>query len=290
MMRTWQRYLPACASLGVWVIGAALVHASIAGCTIPTIPIEGRRCPCAPGWVCDPATAICERPSPEDGGIDLPPPPDWCETDMPDALFCQDFAAPVTGHERVVLGAEATISVTTGDGFETRGVLESDIGSSPGGAVYLMPIDPVGLSTEIFVKAHVFLPATSVVDSDVVLFGIHGESDTDEQALVVAALLNDTMAAGAFTPDLSSADDPERLFPTDRWVCIEMRALVGDGTDGELELIVDGESWAERIGIDTYAGEDFTLVSAGIYHSFMPPPFEVRIDRLVVDDQPIGCD
>lgn len=270
-----------------------LLQILVAGCAIPTIPLEGRPCPCADGWICEPTTALCVRPWARDGGrypMDAgPPPPDWCMFARPDALFCQDFVAPVAGHERLLFGPETGISVTQAFGFETRGALEAHLGSSPGGAIFMMPLEPVGLSTEVFIKAHVFIPATAVVESDVGLFGIHGATAKDQQAVVAALLIDDSLAAGAFTPDLTSANDGSRPFPRGRWVCVEMRAFVHD-TEGELELFIDGESYALQTGADTYPGEDFTQVSAGIFHDSMPPPFEVRLDRLVVDGQRVGCD
>lgn len=273
-------------------MGVGLLLASTTSCTIPTLSLEGRPCPCAAGWVCDPPTAICTRPLPVDGGVQGDGggiSPDWCALERPDALFCRDFITPLAGYTRLVVSADTTLAATNDHGFETRGALDARIGASPGGGVVIMPLDPVGLSTEIFIRAHVFIPDSAVIDSDVGLFAIHGETDMDTQALVAAVLADDSIAAGAFTPSFVSVNDPSRPFPRERWVCVEMRALVENEPYGELELFVDGESWDLATGIDTYPGEDFTLVSAGIYHSSLPPPFEVRIDRLVVDDQPVGC-
>ena len=39
----------------------ALLVWTAAGCSIDPIELEGRRCPCAAGWLCDPDAGVCRR-------------------------------------------------------------------------------------------------------------------------------------------------------------------------------------------------------------------------------------
>lgn len=48
---------------------AALVALALAGaCRVDELALDGKQCPCAPGWVCEAASDTCVRP----GGVDAP--------------------------------------------------------------------------------------------------------------------------------------------------------------------------------------------------------------------------
>lgn len=51
------------------VVAVALLLVAF-GCSFDEVELSGKACPCASGWVCDPATLLCVPLLPADGGLD----------------------------------------------------------------------------------------------------------------------------------------------------------------------------------------------------------------------------
>jgi len=52
------------------LLGAVTLAVGLAGCTVGDVDLEGRRCPCADGYVCDSVRNVCVRPGDGAGGAD----------------------------------------------------------------------------------------------------------------------------------------------------------------------------------------------------------------------------
>jgi hypothetical protein len=153
---------------------------------------------------------------------------------------------------------------------------------------------PNGLkSGSIHLRAYVYVPASAVIDTVVVL----GMSEIDAPFGGVTVAVKDVGLALDVHPEgagknvvLVSPPTPFHL-PRDRWNCMQL-AIGVSATQGSVQLKVNGVVAVESpVPLSTLPVMGFKGMSAGlIYTDPSQPSVEVFIDELVAGTAPIPCD
>jgi hypothetical protein len=81
------------------------------------------------------------------------------------------------------------------------------------------------------------------------------------------------------------------MFPTGRWVCVEMEVL-SSTTSGAVNVWVDEQLTVQETGIVTQPAAPITNIGMGVFY-YQPaaavPARDLFVDEIVIDSQRIGC-
>jgi len=208
---------------------------AIPGCVIDDPNIEGLRCPCIAGYVCDVATDRCVREGASsdadvlvDAAIadapvdaDAGPPPTTCER-YPDAIFCEDFE----GEERVrwtevsavdgLVAWDETAARGSGRGLRIEAPSSSTIIRISGS------IDTTGMS-DVFFHAWVNVRRTSG-PIDVFQLTAPGGGTISTGRLVGGEYVVRVADEGTSASDVGR----DGAWPTQEWRCVNVQVKRGE--------------------------------------------------------------
>jgi hypothetical protein len=308
-----------------WPVVLALV--AVAACSFEDVDLDGKTCPCAAGWECDPGTLRCVPLAPRDGGFDArlvdgdtPPdapardgrvPIDAPGVDAPpvidadlDAPFDGGFDAgpDETGCDDVHAGAMLCDGFEAGAGFPdwwmNRGAAYA---TDP---VYRGNYSILVHSSVASTLAYLYESFEEVTSGE--LYGrayVYVASDQTAESLVILHLEESgspydyaelqiqggVLRVGARnrTAGFEYVNGPP--MPRDRWVCIELGFAIG--TSATIELSVDGVP-AASLPHDTTRTMPWRILYAGISNrgSAQTGTVELYMDEIVLSRSPIGCD
>ncbi|AKF04805.1 LamG-like jellyroll fold domain-containing protein [Sandaracinus amylolyticus] len=228
-------------------------------------------------------------PGSSDGGsadLDAAAQVDECAARHAGARVCSGFEGDVGTYWSLTTRDGGTIATTTTVAHRGARALRAEVGGSGSTAFAHHRFVPIA-SGDLWLRAFVRVPAPSGSVGVNLLAVEHEGSDVfgiDVNVGVDGRLLVYGVEAGTF-----DAPDDVRLR-ADEWACVELRIGVSDA-DGELELFVDGARAVSATGIDSYPEGDYDRLLVGVaWSDASQAPFEVLIDDVVLDVQPIGCD
>ena len=226
-----------------------------------------------------------------DGGLDATSegdaatPVDECIAQHAGARVCSGFEGDVGTYWSITTRDTATLGTTTGAHRGAR-ALRAEVAGGGATAYAHRRFAPIA-SGDLWMRAFVRVaaPASSV---GVNLLAVEHEGSDVFGIDVNVGLEGRVHLYGVEAGTFDAADDVR--VAADEWVCMELRVLVSDDA-GELELFLDGTRVVSATGIDTYPAGDYDRVLAGVAWSDADQgSFEVLVDDVVLDVQPIGCD
>lgn len=203
------------------------------------------------------------------------------------SIFCDGYEDPALGAWAYSVERGGTAERTT----ERRRSGEASLRCTADGpmtkeARYSTTAPGAMRTGELWVRAHYFVPTTVTLVSGMSVVslsereppyqGAHVFLDADSVDLVDA--IGSARVAG------------DRPFPRDRWVCLELHALL-DETAGALEVYVDGALVAQRSGIDTVPTRGVEIAEIGIHYASVEQlGLELYVDDVAIAPTRTGCD
>jgi hypothetical protein len=144
-------------------------------------------------------------------------------------------------------------------------------------------------SGSLYLRAYLYVPAGLPTDVMNVFF-IGSRPDPLNDEPFVGVDLN--LVAGAlqlFSPQATPTRQTGVLeIPRDRWFCL--RAELEIGSDAGASVYIEDALALRATGIDSSANGGVTMMRAGIdWSSSQDAFFELFMDDLVLDTQPVGC-
>lgn len=293
---------------------ASLLMLAALGCSFDPVDLEGKGCPCSPGWVCVEAENLCVPRAPRDAGRDAlaedgeAPPADAgvdgevppidsgtdagldagplddtsCDDANADALICDGFEEG-SGFTMWAMPRGATYA---GDPAY-RGSYAMQASTSTSMALaYLYGSFPETASGELFARAYLYVPASASLGHFPVLHLEEGGAPYDYAEV---RLQDDEVRAvskyGGVTTTLTGG-----AMPRDRWTCVELRVLIG--SPGEVELYVDGTSVDAATGVTTALSGPYRVFYAGISNRATGQTGNATLymDEVVLSTSRVGCD
>ena len=257
-----------------------LVALGALGCVVAPIDPEGRECPCDQGWICDTSRT-----------------PNLCVRELG---LCTEGASVCGGRsgdricdgwEREGLGATWELVDSFGPGSSeivrvaNRGCSALECSLPDDGSRHYVEHDfdtPVR-SGSLYARVWLWLdPETPLDDFVSVMF--LGEPDEPWEGLSVQ--LEDG-------PSITLASEPSDVrdpvpFTAGRWTCVEVGFEIA--SPGRVTLWLDGEEVSSSEGDLSPAGGIGLLAVGAVHAGDGQGALRLRIDDVVLDDAPIGCD
>jgi hypothetical protein len=215
-----------------------------------------------------PGDALGEAPSP-----DLTPPISLCPQ-QPDLLLCDNFDEPaLDGWGSIGNTSIDTTHVYHGTGaFHGRVVHNAAVAASEKHP-YLWP-------TDLYMRVFVLLPVAPPVEVTILRMQ-NNASDVD---LLVTP--------SGFATTATSADEQTvpAAIPVNTWFCVVWHIHQGDATSGLSEVSLNGAKLGFPNKMETQADTPpYTDLYVGPQVSDVSNPYDVYLDELLVDDQPLTC-
>ena len=270
-----------CAVHGLAVALAALSPS----CVVDDLDLDGLRCPCADGWVCDVASDRCVRGT-GDAGIDAGPgdagpPVPFCQR-VSDAVFCEDFEGDTDWQDRwtyvpvVEGGSIESMPLPGRDGIGLRVLAPA----SPSSARLTAALDTVATSALHF-RAYVRVRSAS---GPIDLFVL---SAADREGWVSATLVPETRSFRVEVDDGTEARASEGrrgdAWRMDSWFCVS--AVVERRLDGRVRVNGGGAHAAELHPVDTDLGAPYDAFSIAIDQAGA----EIELDDVSWTRAPLAC-
>lgn len=299
-----------------------------AACTAGDVDLTGKRCPCAPSWICDEARDECVPRRPPDGGVSNDGGMDGAivtdggdaDVDPPDAdveidAGGSDAGPPPDGG--IDAGADPTgcddehAAAIICDGFEelpsfarwTQARHAATTTASPvfrGSAAFAAPISSDSILAYLYLRAPTAIGSGELF-ARTYLF-LPASSPAERMTIVHLEQSGSPydyaelrLTDGGLTLAVKSDDvvtiAPELPMPRDRWVCLELRVAVAS-SGGTAEVFVDGVSARSLDGLDTLPAPGYSTFYVGISWIGMEQtrPSVLYMDEVVVDTARVGCD
>ena len=290
------------------------------GCSLGEVPLSGKRCPCAAGWVCDEARNLCVETGPRldagtgtdagpnrdasdardagprdagpdgtvpvDAGRDAGPdagPVDGCLGMPADVIFCDGFEDPALSAWPVRFGDDPVGRVTD---RVHAGVGALHALGAPGD---ILGVEVRGLpdpGADLFIRAWVYVEDHPPARNFQFLFV--GEAAAPYNG--VGFGINSSGYPYVYANTVMAGFTSSIPVPAGRWVCLGAHIAVSDA-DGALEVLVDGVSGHVTTGIDTRAAAPYTQLGAGITWSYpMGVDADVWVDDVAIARSAIPCE
>jgi len=305
-------------------LGLLLAGFVVLGCSVDTVDLTGKRCPCAPGWRCDEATYRCvedhgpDAASPRDAGRDggstapdaagsldasgdapIDPvdaatdapgdggaPRSPCDElrDEPTTLLCEDFEAPTLGWTRIERTGTVSLTTERAHGGRQSLLARTTEIQNGGRAMAESPSWPPLLSREVWIRAHYFIP--EFVDENVSVLAVWEAADPGEGFSVHVVDGGDPVV---WLDSTSRGYRGSVPVPRERWFCMQIHARIDDA-DGRIELDFDGARIVTVTGGDTLPPTGYPAINVGItWTGTTQVPATVYVDDIVVATAPIAC-
>lgn len=195
----------------------------------------------------------------------------------PEALFCEDFEGDIGDY--VVAVTEGNSAATSVDeAISGSSALRSVVSAAPSTA-YLRGDIPAQNSGELYLSGWVRLPEAQKYD--VSPFALWSFLDEDWALRVVVR--NSSVEVWSYTTSLT----PVVPLTSGGWQCLQLRVTLGSGSEGSVELFLNGESAVEATGIDTLPVGDVNAVAFGTV--WAGTEADMFVDRVVVSPSPVSC-
>lgn len=304
---------------------ATLLPLAVLGmaCAFDPVDLDGKGCPCAPGWRCLPEDNVCvplapTEAGPSDAGLEAGTERD-ASTDAsaprtdaavdaaidaatdasfdaaldagPDDTACDDLHAGALhcdgfeGDTEFALWTENRgASHSTERAYRGTASAHASVGTS--GRAYLFEQFPPITSGEIYVRTYAYVPSSADLTAITFITLEEASSPWD----YARANVRDDQLVLVTRAGADNDQQPAVSVPRDRWFCLELRVQIG--TSGEAELLVDGTSTALLTDVDTTRASPWDTVFVGVAsrNSTQVDPTELFMDEVVVATTPIGCD
>lgn len=268
------------------VHGLAIALAALApSCVVDDLDLEGLRCPCTDGWVCDVASDRCVRGGTGDAGIDVGPRDagpslPFCQT-VSDAVFCEDFEGATDWQDRwthvpVVEGGSIQSMPLAGRGGNGLRVLAP---ASPSSAMLTAALDTVATGP-LYFRAYVRVGSAS---GPIDLFVL---SAADGEGSVSATLVPETRSFRVGVDDGTTVrtSDARRgdAWQWGQWFCVS--AVVVRGSPGSVGVDGSGQRGAD-LDADTDLGAPYDAFSIAIDEAGA----ELELDDVTWTRAPLLC-
>jgi hypothetical protein len=208
--------------------------------------------------------------------------------DCSEALVCAGF-------EREDLSAEWTSTVIENSGALERstarahsggGSLRAQSRATSSVADVVARFSPLR-SGMLYLRAYLYVPA-GLPTERMNLFFVGSRPDPGSDPFVGLDLNLENGAVQLFSPQARpQRQTGELTIPRDRWFC--WRAEIELGSAAVVSVFVDGALALRATGVDSVAQDGVSMLRAGIDWSSQDAFFEVYLDDVALDTQPIGC-
>lgn len=249
---------------GLWLFALS----AIGGCSLESLELSGRPCPCGPGWECvsQDDTRVC---------VETPPPVTPLCDRFPDAFVCDDFEGGIgddwdfaieaaTSETRARSGVQALeVNMPAGENADGRVQTQRDFGA-----------------TSLYVQTHVFIEESTLVDR-AVLFHF-GPSQLNVVATPEATIFSETSRSG-----LNSSPT---VLEAGRWLCIRLELTAEDDRGRrDARLFVDGDAVLVVQSASEGRLDEFWL-GPGYADETQGRGVHAFFDDVIVTAEPIMCD
>jgi hypothetical protein len=249
------------------------VLAVVAACRVPDVNLTGRMCPCADGWVCDPATQTCvQQPSPDAAGVEPMPPS--CV-----GFFCDGFESGDTSRwTGTSITPTSTLVVETatahGGSFGLDGAVPAIANGSIAAVVEQFPAISTGM---VAARAWLYLPQPLIhFDSVVTFFGQPNHYITVDGDDTQHWTVTENGNAGA-------DHHATAVVAQNAWLCVEIDYAFSPPT---IALYLGDVPIIDEAAVDT--GPAYTELRVGMTRADAAGARAIA-DDVVIATQHIGC-
>jgi len=211
---------------------------------------------------------------------------EYCEL-RSSRLFCSSFERPDLGEwSDVQLERDASVEQTDERAYSGMGALHARSLGARSAAVVVQELTPV-TEGELYLRAQLYVPKDLPTETMNLFF--LGAVPTPDPFKGFDINLEDG-ALSIYSPQ----GVPDRVtgslsVPRDTWFCLGVQVMVSHDV-GSVRVLVDGELAVAHEAIDTLPDGGVHVLRAGVdWSSEQTEPFEVYIDDVVLDTQPIAC-
>jgi hypothetical protein len=298
----------------------SLLTLALAGCVFDEVSLEGARCPCTEGWVCDTARDQCVRSGrdassfdagrsdasrdsgtpprdtgaidaamPDAGNADAGPDPSSCDDALSGAFVCDGFegdALMPPWTSLLLVNGEVTIDRTTV--YRGRGALRAEVTMPSSRAAVVFAHDTVlGEGDEVYGRAYYYLPSgPDLVRVTGMLFIEPGDP---LEAVGIGVQFGTTYYAYVGPASMAISSPGGMVVPRDRWFCVQYHAVIG--AMGSVEVIVEGMPVVSMTPINTLPMAGVQNVEIGIEYTVSTQmPVVVYVDEAAAGTAPLPCD
>jgi len=204
------------------------------------------------------------------------------------ALACSGFEDPeLADWSDIYLESDARVEQTEVRAYAGQGALHARSTGAQSSAVVVQEFPAVSAG-ELFLRAQLYVPS-GLPTRTLNLFFL-GDSAAPDPFTGVDFNLEDG-APSIYSPQAT----PDRVtsttttIPRDAWFCLLLRMVVSDDA-GAVRVFVDDQLALEQDAIDTRPDGGVHELRAGIdWSSLQREPFEVYMDDVVLDREPLSC-
>jgi hypothetical protein len=300
----------------------SLVALALGGCMLDEVSLEGARCPCTEGWICDTARDQCVRAgrdgaSSDAGRIDASrdsgpldarvdagsldaamsdaasadagPDPSSCDDTLSGAFVCDGFEGdtlmpPWTS--LLLVNGEVRLDTTTV--YRGRGSLRAEVTMPSSRAAVVYAHDTVlGEGDEVYGRAYYYVP------SGVELVRITGmlfiEPGDPLEAVGIGHQFGPTYMAYVGPASTALPSPGGMAVPRDRWFCVQYHAVIG--VMGSVEVIAEGTTVVSMTAINTLPVGGIQNVEVGLEYTVSTQmPIAIYVDEVAAGTAPLPCD
>lgn len=196
--------------------------------------------------------------------------------DRPGAIFCSTFDSAVG----------LTAFSNLGQAQLVNGVLDAVTLAPGGNAYYSADIGPITSGTLHLRMRMRIVGDFAITNVNPVMIGVRTSSDFGIDFNLVNGGRFEVNAGNGVGGGVSAA-----ALPRDTWLCITGTMVVADGTNGSVDLALDGAPLVSAPGTDTLPPPPGIVhVSMGIdWTGDTQVNARIQLDDLILDDAPIPC-
>lgn len=305
----------------------ASIAVLLAACTVDDVELQGKRCPCAPGWACDSRGICVEHPEsgardagspdarggidsgsdagardagadagaePTDAGLDAPSPVDAGADSGPSPIDCGSGIAGLLACNDFEAGIgswaieEVTGTVTVADTMASGGARSlHGVTTAAEGQAAVSESFTATSSGQLWFRGYYYVPSSLALTGT--LSFVYAWQNDGMTYPGVSAGIDAPGRAYVWTPSGGYAAGMGTV-PRDTWLCVEV-GIVISGTAGEVIVRFDGVEVQRVTGIDTHFGGAYDRITAGLERAGAAlPAAELYADDIALATSPIGCD
>jgi hypothetical protein len=213
-----------------------------------------------------------------------------CETTHAGSLLCSGFEpADLSANWQMTRDLSGELERSTARAHSGSASLRATTEGAESIAVVAGSVGPL-TSGELFLRAYVYVPeGLPTKTMNIFFIGDDPSPNPPEPFYGIDFNLQDG-AVQLYSPQWA----PDRrtgslLIPRERWFCFRVRVAISNA-EGAVDVFVDDQPAVAVSGVDTLPDEGVRTFRAGVdWSSGQTEFFEVFIDDIVLDTQPVSC-
>ncbi len=298
----------------IGVVCAAVVIGS--GCVPQEVDLEGRACPCGPGWSCvsevcvegevDASAAVdlgegddggardlggrdagSDGGGPIDAGSDLgvdAPMPALCATAS--AIFCDDFERGLSDWSETTLGSGGTITVDSTRRLNGEQSLHAVSGEPAGRAGLIKAFAGVSTGT-VYARSWLYVPSDS--EHALITFMMLSEEVGGVYPLAAFQVTGGGLGRVYMGTPLDRYATGSAPYARDQWLCTTLEVDLNETTT-TVRATIGGATAADETFDQRLFGE-IEFLDVGLqYTGVTSPSAEIFMDDVEVGLEPLPCD